>query len=110
MAPIVVPWLTVRYGWQMSFLVSGAVGFVWVTLWGWFYQSPEQSRRIGPAELAHFHSDSPEPPAEKIPWRRLILYRHTWAFIVGIAFSSPIWWFYLDRLSDVIQWRPGVAR
>jgi MFS transporter, ACS family, hexuronate transporter len=107
-APIVVPWLTVRYGWQASFAALGAVGFVWLIFWHWLYDSPERSRRVGAAELAHIRMDPPEAATEKIPWRRLIGYRQTWAFIVGMSFSAPIWWFYLYWLPKFLHARHGL--
>ena len=47
-APLVVPWLTLTYGWQMAFIATGALGFFWVVLWLFFYQKPESSRFLSP--------------------------------------------------------------
>ena len=44
-APLVVPWLTLRYGWRAAFAVLGCTGFLWLILWYWLYQAPELSRR-----------------------------------------------------------------
>jgi ACS family hexuronate transporter-like MFS transporter len=63
LAPLAVPWLTLRYGWKMSFVALGAVGFVWVVFWQLFYDSPRCSRRVSAAELNHNHSDLEEPVA-----------------------------------------------
>jgi ACS family hexuronate transporter-like MFS transporter len=71
------------------------VGFVWLVFWYWLFQTPGQSRRVSKEELAFIYSDPPEPVTERIPWRRLLGYRQTWAYVVGITFSAPIWWFYL---------------
>ena len=107
-APLAVPWLTVHYGWQMSFVVLGATGFVWIAFWYWLYQPPRQSRRVSVAELALIHSDAPEPAREKIPWRRLIGYRQTWAYIVAISFTAPVWWFYLYWLPKFLHAQYGL--
>ena len=93
-APILVPWLTLNYGWPSAFYVTGAIGFVWLILWWIFYDAPEKQSRVSAEELAYIKRDPPDPPAH-IPWLTLLGYRQTWAFIVGMALSSPVWWFYL---------------
>ncbi len=41
-APPIVIYLATAYGWRTSFVVIGAVGFVWVALWlSWFRKFPE---------------------------------------------------------------------
>ncbi len=107
-APILVPFLTLRFGWQMSFVVIGAVGFVWVFFWWWLYESPRNSRRVSAAELALIHADPPEPPPVKLPWHRLLGYRQTWAYIVGTSLSAPIWWFYLYWLPKFLNKQYGL--
>jgi ACS family hexuronate transporter-like MFS transporter len=107
-APAVVPWLTLRCGWQAAFVAVGAVGFVWMVFWMVLYHPPESSPCVSPEELAYIHSDAPEPAAEKIPWRNLLQHRQTWAFIVGIAVSSPIWWFYLYWLPKFLNQQYGL--
>jgi ACS family hexuronate transporter-like MFS transporter len=108
LAPLLVPWLTVNYGWQMSFAVLGATGFVWLIFWHWLYSTPSQSAYLSASELAHIQSDPPEPPSEKIPWRRLLGYRQTWAFVVGMSLSAPIWWFYLYWLPKFLNKQHGL--
>lgn len=105
LAPLVVPWLTLQWGWQAAFAVLGAAGLVWLAAWGWLYDAPERSRRVSAAELAHIRCDPPEPEARRVPWRELLGCRQTWAFVAGYAFSSPIWWFYLYWLPKFLNAR-----
>lgn len=107
-APLAVPWLTLHFGWRISFVVLGAVGFVWLGFWYWLYQSPQQSRRVAAAELEHIHSDPPEPSREEIPWRQLLGHRQTWAYVVAISFTAPIWWFYLYWLPKFLHQQYGL--
>lgn len=93
-APLLVPWLTLSFGWPTAFLVTGALGFAWLAVWWLFYREPEKHPRVSPAELAHIRSDPPDPVV-KVPWLTLLRYRQTWAFAVGMFLCSPIWWFYL---------------
>jgi ACS family hexuronate transporter-like MFS transporter len=108
LAPVLVPWLTLHYGWQMAFIVLGATGFVWMIFWYWLYATPAQSSRVSPAELAHINSDPPEPATEKIPWRKLLRFRQTWAFVLAISFTAPIWWFFLYWLPKFMHQQYGL--
>jgi ACS family hexuronate transporter-like MFS transporter len=93
-APLVVPWITLTYGWQEAFIVTGAIGFTWILFWWFLYEVPERSKRVSAPELAYIQGDPPDP-AEKIPWLKLITYRQAWAFAIGKFLTDPIWWFYL---------------
>lgn len=100
-APLVVPWLALTYGWQMAFIATGAVGFLWLAFWFVMYKLPAQHKRVSKAELAYIHSDpdmnesvsEEEHPA--IPWTKLLTYKQTWAFAVGKFLSDGVWWFFL---------------
>lgn len=102
--PLVVPWLTLAYGWPAAFLFTGAVGFVWLGIWLWVYRSPEHQPRLGAEELAFIRSDPPDPP-ERVPWLGLLRFRATWAAIVGMGLTWPVWWFYLFWLPDFLSKR-----
>jgi ACS family hexuronate transporter-like MFS transporter len=108
LAPLLVPWLTIAYGWPTAFLVTGALGFLWIVAWWLFYQNPENHPRVSPTELAHIRSDPPDP-AVKIPWLSLLRHRQTWAFVVGMFLSAPIWWFYLYWLADFLSKSYGLS-
>ena len=108
LAPVAVPWMALRWGWPMPFLVLGALGFVWLIFWILFYESPERSRRVSAAERAHIQEDGSETPQMKISWRLLLAHRQTWAFIAGYAFSAPIWWFYLYWLTKFLNQQYGL--
>jgi MFS transporter, ACS family, hexuronate transporter len=93
-APAVVPWITLQWGWQAAFVITGIVGLVWIVFWWPIYQKPSQHPRLSKSELAHIESDPPDPEA-KISWWSLLLHRQTWAFSVGKFMIDAIWWFYL---------------
>jgi ACS family hexuronate transporter-like MFS transporter len=106
-APLLVPWLTVRFGWPTAFIATGAFGFAWLVFWQVYYRSPERHPRLSAAELDYIRSDPPDPPV-KIPWLTLLRYRQTWVFVVGMFLSSPIWWFYLYWIPDFLNKRHGL--
>ena len=95
LTPAVVPWLTLTYGWQAAFIVTGATGFIWLVFWINSYQKPEAAKKLSTEEMAYILSDPQEPVTEKVPWLKLLKYRQTWAFVVGKLLSDPVWWFYL---------------
>lgn len=96
-APAVVPWLAVTYGWQAAFFWTGIIGFIWLLCWWKFYQVPSKHKKISVAEYAYIHSDT-EPTLQSTqaaPWLTLFKYRQTWAIIFGKLLTDPIWWFFL---------------
>jgi ACS family hexuronate transporter-like MFS transporter len=99
-APVMVPWILGVYGWQMAFLITGAIGFVWLIFWWIFYEIPSRHKKINAAEFEHVHSDIDETiaddePQAKVKWVRLFGIRQTWAFVVGKLLTDPIWYFFL---------------
>jgi ACS family hexuronate transporter-like MFS transporter len=106
-APLVVPWIAVNYGWQLAFIITGTLGFIWLVLWLMIYRRPEEHPKLSRAELAHIQSDPPEPTT-KIPWARLFPHRQTWAFAVGKFLTDPIWWVYLFWLPKFLNTNYGL--
>ena len=104
-ALILVPWITLTWSWREAFIFTGLLGFISLTLWLVFYDIPERQKRVSREEVAYIQSDSPEPPAEKIPWVKLLKYRQTWAFVIGKFLTDPIWWFYLYWLPSFLNQR-----
>jgi ACS family hexuronate transporter-like MFS transporter len=100
--PWLVPWVTGRWGWRWSFLITGALGFVWLVFWLAIYRKPEEHARCTKAELAYIQAD-PIPVPQKVPWLGLLGYRQTWSFALGKFLTDPIWWFYLFWIPDYMQ-------
>ncbi len=112
LAPITVPWLAKHWGWQAAFVIVGAIGFLWLIFWFWFYELPSKQKRLGKAEFDHIHSDKDDQPAPtadgpKLPWfeewSRLLGYRQTWAFAFGKFMTDGVWWFFLFWLPAFLK-------
>ena len=101
-APIAVPAIIIAWGWQAAFILTGAIGFLWIILWFIFYELPEKQRKLSARELEYIKSDVEEQyvTEKPIPWLKLLKFRQTWIFFIGKALTDPIWWFYLF-------WIPG---
>jgi ACS family hexuronate transporter-like MFS transporter len=107
-APLVVPFIALHYGWQWAFIATGAVGFLWLALWLAVYERPESHPRLSPGELAYIRSDA-EEPTTKVAWAALLPHRQTWAIAVGKFMTDPIWWFYLFWLAKFLNERFGLT-
>ncbi|SFQ34712.1 MFS transporter [Parafilimonas terrae] len=95
-APIIVPLILAAYGWKEAFIITGALGFIWLVCWLFFYEVPEKKKRLSQTEYNYINSDVDETEeTEKISWFKLLGLRQTWAFITGKFLTDPIWWFFL---------------
>ena len=102
-APATIPPLAAWVGWEMAFVVIGALGFIWMGFWVFMYEKPEKSKHVNKAELDYILQDDAveevvETPAEEtktIPFLKCFTYRQTWSFIAGKFFTDGVWWFYL---------------
>jgi ACS family hexuronate transporter-like MFS transporter len=106
--PLMVPWITLRWGWRAAFLATGALGFVWLAFWLAIYRSPDESSRLSSAERAYIRSDG-EQPTTPLPWLDLLGYRQTWAVIAGKGLTDPVWWFYLFWLPKFLDAKYGIT-
>lgn len=102
LTPLIVPAIAAAWGWQSAFIGTGLLGFLWLIWWLAVYRPPESHPRVTPAELAYIRSD-PSEPEVKIPWRKLLPHRQTWAFAVGKFMTDPIWWLYLFWVPDFLN-------
>jgi ACS family hexuronate transporter-like MFS transporter len=104
-APLTVPLIALHWGWEWAFILTGAVGLLWLYFWYRTYTSPAEKLKAGilsKAEYDYIHSDKDEKEnsevtiqSAKVSWLKLLTYRQTWAFFFGKFLTDPIWWFYL---------------
>ena len=94
LAPALIPWITLKFGWRAAFLATGIIGAIWIVWWLTDYRSPKDHPHVNPAELLHIQEDSAEPVAQ-IPWKKLLAYKQTWAYASAKFLTDPVWYFYL---------------
>jgi ACS family hexuronate transporter-like MFS transporter len=96
MAPLVIPLFVLPDGthWQFAFLTTGVLSMVWIVFWLRTYKPPGSHPAVTPAEMQYIHSDSPPATGARIPWRKVLPLRETWAFALA-KITDAVWWFYL---------------
>ena len=99
-APLAVPYLAVHFGWRSAFIMTGAIGFVWVVLWFFLFRQPREHSMLSQQELALIEAGREEESVAKVPFSMLLTSRPAWAFFIGKFLTDPVWWFYL-------YWLPG---
>jgi MFS transporter, ACS family, hexuronate transporter len=122
LAALFVPWCMVFFGdqlgWKMAFVITGALGFIWLIFWFLFYESPSKQKRLSKAEYEYIHSDDVvltiqseiDQDKAKVPWLKLFGYRQTWSVFVGKFMTDGVWWFYLFWLPDYLHKQFGMTK
>ncbi len=97
LASLIVPVVTIHFGWHAAFLVTGIFSSLWIVLWFFNYRRPIEHARLTTAELAHINAEPSrlEAPTPSPPWIDLLAHRQTWGFTIAKFLTDPIWWFYL---------------
>ena len=116
-APLVVPWIAVTWGWQWAFIITGAVGFIWLIFWFLMYEVPAKHKKLSNAEFEYINSDNEnqvvrgeeEKNMPKIPWVKLLGFKQTWAFFIGKFLTDPVWWFFLFWLPAFLKAEYGLV-
>jgi len=94
LAPPLVAWAIIAYNWQAAFVLTGALGLVWVGLWFWLYESPVKHRALSPEERQHIlsgqeqhlQSDGTRPSVGKI-----LAQRNFWGIALPRFLADPTW-------------------
>ena len=104
-APLCIPPLAMKFGWEWAFIIIGALGFIWMFFWAFMYEKPEKSKHVNEAELEYIHQDDAEdaaaltavPQAEEkqVSLWKCFSFKQTWQFITGKFFTDGVWWFFL---------------
>ena len=103
-APATIPLLARAWGWEMAFIIIGALGFIWMALWVWLYEKPAKNPRVNQAELNYIEQDNDlaivqnrdKIKEEKsIPFFKCFTFKQTWSFLVGKFMTDGVWWFFL---------------
>ena len=107
-APIAVPLLAAAWGWRAAFILTGAIGFVWLLAWWAFYHSVQSHPHLQPAERAFIKDGAEETVTSKVKLAEVLGHRQLWAFALGKMLTDPVWWFYLFWLPKFLASEHGI--
>lgn len=116
-APLSIPLLAKCWGWEMAFIVIGALGFIWMGFWIFIYDSPAKSKHVNEAELTYIEQDLNEEgiidtgkaeDEKKIPFWKCFSYKQTWAFAAGKFMTDGVWWFFLFWTPSYLNTQFGI--
>jgi ACS family hexuronate transporter-like MFS transporter len=101
-APVTIPVIAATYGWEMAFIIIGALGFLWMGFWIFLYKKPNANPHVNKAELTYIQQDQDQHPTDangkamrKLTFKECFKYKQTWAFAFGKFMTDGVWWFYL---------------
>src|SRR5699024_11029304 len=104
-APLIVPVIAAYWGWEMSFIIIGALGFIWMGFWVFMYKKPHEHPKVNAAELEYIMQDGDDDELlaealipvvkKKMSLRKCLKYKQTWAFAFGKFMTDGVWWFFL---------------
>ena len=103
-APIMVSAITLSMGWQWAFIITGALGFIWVVCWKLYYQVPEKHPKVSKAELDYIHQDeNGHTPEIRLAWIDLFKHKETIALCSCRFATDWVWWFLLFWVPDFLS-------
>jgi MFS transporter, ACS family, hexuronate transporter len=113
LSPPLIAWLAASWGWRPTFVITGALGLLWLCLWLLLYRVPREHPWLGDDERAYILEGRDAVPAAgagpRLAWRELLGYRQVWAVVVGRFLTDPIWWLYVFWLPSYFQEARGFS-
>lgn len=116
-APLSIPLLAKMWGWEMAFIIIGALGFVWMGFWVFMYDAPAKSKHVSKEELEYIEQDKHEEiegektkqgDETKIPFWKCFSYKQTWSFAFGKFMTDGVWWFFLFWTPSYLNTQFGI--
>jgi MFS transporter, ACS family, hexuronate transporter len=102
LAPAGVLWMANHYGWQTAFIVTGALGLLWVVAWYFLYDKPQHRKQVNKEELSYITADRNTDEKTKLPLQQLLVKKATWGYFLATFLTDAIWWFYLFWLPSYL--------
>jgi ACS family hexuronate transporter-like MFS transporter len=107
-APL-VSLVALTLGWRWAFVITGALGLVWVLLWRRVYQSPQNHPRLSAEERTLILDGQPagQAPEPMMPWAQILRMRATWACVIARMLTDPISYFFVFWTPKYLQQEQG---
>jgi ACS family hexuronate transporter-like MFS transporter len=111
-APPLIVYLQLHYGWQSTFLLTGALGLLWLPLWLSAYPLTRPSATLSP-QAGRGVSRDPSPrlagrgwraaPGEGPTFSTLLHHRQVWGIVIARFITDPTWWLYITWLPKYLN-------
>jgi ACS family hexuronate transporter-like MFS transporter len=115
--PFIQNWLGQGAGWRLAFILTGAIGLLWLLPWVWLYRLPRQSRFIRHEELRLIEespggTDSGTAAAaeQSWTWRQVFTCKATWLLLLGRLITDPAWYFYQFWFPKYLSTERGLSQ
>ena len=90
LAPLLIPLLAGALGWHAAFIITGALGFVWLAFW-----MPVTKHLVPIAEAGSGIEQA------RASWGEMVRDRRTWAVAIAKMLTDQVWWFLLFWTPDM---------
>ena len=107
-----VAWLISARDWETSFVVTGALGLVWVVIWLMFYRDPEAKQGLDETERQNLLEDRKmviSSPDEKIKLRTLFRHRTVWGMMIGFFCMNFATYFFVTWFPTYLTMSQGFS-
>jgi ACS family hexuronate transporter-like MFS transporter len=94
LAPPLVAWAILSYSWQSAFVITGALGLVWVVLWLWFYESPSKHAALSDEERQYIKSGQEQflqADGKRPAIGSILRQRNFWGIALPRFLADPTW-------------------
>jgi ACS family hexuronate transporter-like MFS transporter len=105
-APPLIVWVTLQFGWKAAFFVGSALSVLFLVVWLLFFRSPHEHKHLSAEERELIASDKEQTSSEEslpLRWRDFFRYRQVWGLVLARFFTDPVWWFYISWLPNYLK-------
>lgn len=108
-APPLIVWIYAQFGWRMAFVITGAMGFVWLAFWWKWYYVPAEHARVTVEEREMLAASPGVVRKNKVRWVELFRFKQCWGLFLSRVVADPVYWFYLFWLPKYLQEARGFS-
>ncbi|MEO8129053.1 MAG: MFS transporter, partial [Bryobacteraceae bacterium] len=88
-APPLVAWILLTWGWPAAFVTTGVTGLVWLCVWWPIYETPVSAVK--------------EPETVKVPVAKLLRHKFVWSLMIAKIFFDSAWYFYIFWFPEYLK-------
>ncbi|TKC63734.1 MFS transporter [Pedobacter hiemivivus] len=104
-APLLIPFIAYKFGWQWAFILTGALGFIWMFFWMITYKTPEKAPELIPTQASQISQETPSPKS----WKQVVFKKEVLTICLVRFISDPTWWFLLYWLPKFLNETKAVS-